>query len=162
MAFDNKKHLLCSGCELHRGNNTSLLSAPQQQQQPADSQWHPLLPGLSGQALRAAVLTEAGALMMEMLYPYWKVPPIPAAHIVRIRILFWSWRKGQTMDGFLVQNKLTQKTLRLWAGGFSHGHGHPVHLGFLGVLLFPPFHDNNTDFRLECLSSGAALVQSNI
>lgn len=41
-------------------------------------------------------LTWVGALMRETLYPYWKVPPMPAAHTVPRRVQDGSYRKRKS------------------------------------------------------------------
>lgn len=39
------------------------------------------------------IITAVGALMTDILYPYWKVPPMPAAHTASRRDLFGSCKQ---------------------------------------------------------------------
>lgn len=43
-----------------------------------------------------AIITVVGALMTDMLYPYWKVPPIHAAHAANRSVLLGNCSKTET------------------------------------------------------------------
>lgn len=146
--------------------STSLLSVPQQQQ-PADFQWHSTVhsPAEPRKGLSRGRHSDLQHLL-RLGHWWWRCCNHTGKCLQsQQHILSGSGscseaeEKGQTMNGFLAQNKMTQQTFRLWAGGFSsHSHVNPVHLGSFGVLLFLSFHDNNPHFRLECHFCDAALV----